>query len=252
MSHILLASLRLVGPLAAVKNTTGNNGNANGNTGNTNSSDTQNSPTDTTTNPSDTNTQLTSPNPEQGATEVADANDTSTSQKEENSSSHRVGASTDSNDSSSTNNSNKGAGKIVELGSALANGASPAAIIDAIPQNGIGKLATELGNRMARENPTIASDISNATRHAYWQAELTRVHGVEQAIAIGNAHEVGITPDSPLWPDSQRDLYNNVIGRDIGSQSTSPEMTESMVIEAWNNGTLARGVDDPRINPGGG
>jgi RHS repeat-associated protein len=78
----------------------------------------------------------------------------------------------------------------------------------------IEKAATAFGNDVDDYFGDSACEYGNAARHALWMALLTFFNGADQAEAFGNAHEV--FDADPI--DSQIDQYNNVIGRQIGTE----------------------------------
>lgn len=55
-------------------------------------------------------------------------------------------------------------------------------------------------------------DRGEAARHAYWMAVITAKYGPDVAREVGISHEIG----QEDTPDSMRDYYNNVLGRQIG------------------------------------
>ncbi len=69
----------------------------------------------------------------------------------------------------------------------------------------------------------------NALRHTLWQAHLANSYSVDEALKVGNAHE--INPDIDLSQrrfnsledaDQTVDLLNNIIGRQIGNTAKKP------------------------------
>jgi RHS repeat-associated protein len=87
--------------------------------------------------------------------------------------------------------------------------------------------------------------VANAARHAYWQAVLTQLYGESIAEQLGLIHEAGADDD---W-DSFADLYNNIIGRSIGSNAKSFDEILAMILDALEDGTLIVAPWDPRIPP---
>ncbi len=90
----------------------------------------------------------------------------------------------------------------------------------------------------------------NAARHTMWQARLTYKYGRDVAKKIGDIHE----PDDSDDRDTQADLYNNEVGRDIGEQAKeegkSIDEIDGMVDEAMEDGRVIRDREnDPRITP---
>ena len=106
------------------------------------------------------------------------------------------------------------------------------------------EIGREFGNQASAED---ASNVTNAARHAAWQARLTQLHGADAAETVGNLHELGeSTVSEARAADSAKDLHNNEVGRQIG-ESLGPDATwddiRDAVGEALENGELA--VDNP-------
>ena len=74
--------------------------------------------------------------------------------------------------------------------------------------------------------------VSNAARHGFWIAELTRLYGPGVAAAIGSAHEAGQSGD----PDSERDRANNEVAIQIGKKSKSECETKRLVEQYIRDG----------------
>jgi len=59
------------------------------------------------------------------------------------------------------------------------------------------------------------NDMADAGRHAWWSAGMTMALGPQKAKEIADSHEIGgSNPPSERWMD----LYNNQIGRQIGTE----------------------------------
>jgi hypothetical protein len=71
----------------------------------------------------------------------------------------------------------------------------------------------------------------DALRHAKWNANMTRVMGAQRAKAWADAHEKSSTDPA----ETRMDLFNNAVGRDIGSTWSNPA---AGVIWARDNGKL--------------
>ena len=74
---------------------------------------------------------------------------------------------------------------------------------------------------------------NGAFRHTLWQATITDRYGTDIAKQIGNAHESNPFVDLSIRTfsnlseaDQTVDLLNNIIGRNIGMQSTSKGMKQ--------------------------
>ncbi|MDP2160604.1 MAG: hypothetical protein Q8K02_08995, partial [Flavobacterium sp.] len=63
---------------------------------------------------------------------------------------------------------------------------------------------------------TGTDDVSDAFRHAYWNAIMTRDIGYDFAKEIADNHE--LNRDNPGEKARQMDLWNNKVGRDIGQK----------------------------------
>lgn len=75
---------------------------------------------------------------------------------------------------------------------------------------------------------------SDAFRHMYWNARMTQEFGPEWTSTFASAHEmIGSNPAAR----EAMDLYNNELGRTIGSQNSdaSPEELQELVLQAINN-----------------
>ena len=83
----------------------------------------------------------------------------------------------------------------------------------------------------------------NAARHGVWQARLSNKHGVEDATAIGDAHERG----SPARTDSWVDQYNNEVARQIGQSVTDLDDIPAEIRRAIDDGRLIISPSDTRI-----
>lgn len=143
-----------------------------------------------------------------------------------------------------------GAGWLAQANAARRSGASYGAMLDAhgyFP-TGIGWDAYYYGQEVGMKSPSNQAGIWNAIQHAYWQAMLTSHYGEESAKAIGDAHEIGQNGII----DSRVDLFNNVVGREIG-KSLPKNCTEmegrKAVFKAMQDGRLILRQDDPRIPP---
>ena len=53
----------------------------------------------------------------------------------------------------------------------------------------------------------------NAVQHCLWNALMTKWFGATQAKGFADRHEAGLT-----GPDTRMDLWNNAVGRSIGSR----------------------------------
>ena len=84
-------------------------------------------------------------------------------------------------------------------------------------------------------------NIPDAARHIYWQAYLAYRYGCWAAAVIGAAHELHPLGDSDPQ-DTERDLRNNALGREIGSCAQSLEDMKKKVIDAIEHGE-AWGID---------
>jgi RHS repeat-associated protein len=82
-----------------------------------------------------------------------------------------------------------------------------------------------------------SDDWANAARHGYWQAMLAGKHGVSDAKADGDAHEIY----EPLDSDQFADYWNNRVGREIGAAiGYNPNRIRQAVEDALNEGTEGR------------
>ena len=95
--------------------------------------------------------------------------------------------------------------------------------------------------------PNPGDGLQDAFRHAYWNALNTRDIGVDNAEQIATLHEKGFTnpandPNSPEYDPVaiEMDLFNNRIGRMIGSQypNATDEQLAALVMQALANGEL--------------
>lgn len=117
----------------------------------------------------------------------------------------------------------------------------------------------------AEEEKQIRSDMFNCARHAYWQAVLTILHGEEDAESLAGLHEAGEqAPPDPAgeWEkdrikrenqgqDSERDIWNNRIGREMGKKVGGRVWV--LLSEEFDSrcraGDFVLRRDDPRISP---
>jgi hypothetical protein len=79
------------------------------------------------------------------------------------------------------------------------------------------------------------NDESDASRHCFWSAILTRDIGYQYALAFTTAHET-----SPTNPPAERamDLHNNAVGLEIGRQGGSDPSLSNACMAAWKAGRL--------------
>ncbi|WP_051027403.1 DUF6973 domain-containing protein [Nocardia higoensis] len=94
---------------------------------------------------------------------------------------------------------------------------------------------------------SLADGHSDAFRHMYWNARMTQEFGPEWTSTFASAHEmIGSNPAAR----EAMDLYNNEVGRNIGSQNMNAgsEELQQKVLEAINN-NQAIVIQD---TPGGG
>lgn len=110
--------------------------------------------------------------------------------------------------------------------------------------------ATEVANTAfpdldRKQNDRSLSDgHSDAFRHMYWNARMTQEFGPEWTSTFASAHEmIGSNPAAR----EAMDLYNNELGRTIGSQNmdASPEELQQKVLQAINNNEAVVIQDTP-------
>jgi uncharacterized protein RhaS with RHS repeats len=107
-------------------------------------------------------------------------------------------------------------------------------------------IAQQFAKELAEEKGTSEDEkrgITNAVRHATWQALLTMKHGPDSAREVGDLHEVG----NEETTDSQIDQQNNQVGRDIGVETITHAEVEEAVEKALDNGELITDPGDPRL-----
>ena len=78
---------------------------------------------------------------------------------------------------------------------------------------------------------------NDAFRHAYWNARMTQMYGIEWTEKFATAHEG--TADNPPFNEAQ-DLYNNEQGRLIGAANpnASPDEIARLIQQKMDNGEL--------------
>ncbi|MBN7811052.1 hypothetical protein J0A68_08800 [Algoriphagus sp. H41] len=81
------------------------------------------------------------------------------------------------------------------------------------------------------------NDCSDAFRHAYWNALMTRSNGVASAALFGTAHECVVSNPNL---ENQMDLHNNNIGRTIASNNPSLSNSDivGQILNSITNGEL--------------
>ena len=90
------------------------------------------------------------------------------------------------------------------------------------------------------------ADIENAVRHAIWQAKLTILNGESEAMSAAALHEAKSNANPTA--DSNADLINNIMGREIGKRLAggnyaNDEAVSQIVEQALIKGRLlGRGV----------
>jgi len=89
------------------------------------------------------------------------------------------------------------------------------------------------------------NDPSDAFRHAYWNALLTRVLGDDFAEAFTNAHETEYAPPEYVTDphaETFMDLFNNAVGRRIAASMSNSRITnvelQAKIYDALKNGQL--------------
>lgn len=95
-------------------------------------------------------------------------------------------------------------------------------------------------------------DAADAFRHTYAAARSTQQYGEKLTHFLGDMNEVLGDLNGAELPGKNMDLWNNAVGRKIG-QTLGPDATHAeiaqAVYEAYLNGELIVGLDDPRRVP---
>jgi len=84
------------------------------------------------------------------------------------------------------------------------------------------------------------NDVSDAMRHAYWNARLTQRFGEDWTREYTTAHEGTPDPDELLKCEEVMDLYNNDVGIRIALEhpNATPDELKAYIQEAVDNGQL--------------
>lgn len=93
-----------------------------------------------------------------------------------------------------------------------------------------------LAEAQSRYPDTIHNGPGDAFRHCYWNALMTREQGAELAEQFATAHESG---GGPVL-EREMDLYNNRVGRNIGS-------TRSTATDSELAGACVRALDTDQL-----
>ena len=101
----------------------------------------------------------------------------------------------------------------------------------------------DMEKKFRAEHPENPGGYGNAARHLAWQAKLTQRFGAEKAAQIGAFHELGDEDTT----DSIIDQHNNIIGREIGKNSTTDKEIEDAIREALKEGRPIVDETDPRL-----
>lgn len=130
----------------------------------------------------------------------------------------------------------------------LPGGADPATMADAglheIPL--LKETSRSLAEKFAHDEGYAPGDV-NALQHTMWQALLAHRHGAHEAKLIGDQHEEWQKyGDEVRRRDSEADLRNNQIGRDIGSSARNEAEIRQKVLDAYKQGRLDVGGGETR------
>lgn len=79
------------------------------------------------------------------------------------------------------------------------------------------------------------NDESDAFRHCFWSALLSKELGMVRAIEFTTAHESGVLNS---FPERQMDLHNNAIGLRIGNTRMVTTLIEAQCLKALKEGKL--------------
>jgi hypothetical protein len=79
-------------------------------------------------------------------------------------------------------------------------------------------------------------DRADALRHLLWQGAVAQEQGSIPAAITGYGHEIGLGMLPPQAPDTEMDLENNELGRQLGAQTKTREELLDAAIEAVNAG----------------
>lgn len=93
------------------------------------------------------------------------------------------------------------------------------------------------------QSNTLYQGNGDAYRHAHWNADMAHTYGSSYAEKWANAHE----SESPSGYDKTMDLFNNRVGRDLGTSTGGGDrftmIMQSKLLDLINNGSLRRIVN---------